>query len=190
MQPISEAYEAEERCFHVAGARILMLPHLAATSCCRCGSILPQQKRSVLICSKPVDQRQHHCDGCKYGGGVDRRHAAVARCLADVIHSHSCTNSHPRREQWKHARMDLVFHLNGSVTNLDVSIVAPFSCNPSLVAAASTRPGHMARGLRRPNLTDIHTATVSLSSLRLLSLDCWKDYVDGCVHMCLFLKRT
>ena len=21
-------------------------------------------------------------------------------------------------------------------------------------------------------------------------LMCWKDYVDGCVHMCLFLKRT
>ena len=27
----------------------------------------------------------------------------------------------------------------------DVSIVAPFSCNPSLVSAASTKPGHMAK---------------------------------------------
>ena len=41
--------------------------------------------------------------------------------------------------------MDLVFNLNGSVTYLDVSIVAPFSCNPSLVSAASTRLGHMAK---------------------------------------------
>ena len=41
--------------------------------------------------------------------------------------------------------MDLVFNLNCSVTYLDVSIVAPFSCNPSLVSAASTRPGHMAK---------------------------------------------
>ena len=41
--------------------------------------------------------------------------------------------------------MDLVFNLNGSVTYLDVSIVAPFSCKPSLVAAASTRPRHMAK---------------------------------------------
>ena len=34
--------------------------------------------------------------------------------------------------QTEHARMDLVFNLNGSITYLDVSIVAPFSCNPSL----------------------------------------------------------
>ena len=45
----------------------------------------------------------------------------------------------------EHARMDLVFNLNGSATYLDVSIAALFSCNPSLVAAASTRPGHMAK---------------------------------------------
>ena len=41
--------------------------------------------------------------------------------------------------------MDLVFNLHGSITYLDVSIVAPFSCNPSLVAAASTKPGLMAK---------------------------------------------
>ena len=41
--------------------------------------------------------------------------------------------------------MDLVFNLNGSVTYLDVSIVAPFSCNPSLVSAASTKPSLMAK---------------------------------------------
>ena len=41
--------------------------------------------------------------------------------------------------------MDLVFNLTGSVTYLDVSIVAPFSCNPSLVSAASTRPGLVAK---------------------------------------------
>ena len=47
--------------------------------------------------------------------------------------------------QTEHARMDLVFNLNGSVTYLDVSIVAPFSCSPSLVSAASTKPGLMAK---------------------------------------------
>ena len=47
--------------------------------------------------------------------------------------------------QTEHARMDLVFNLIGSVTYLDVSIVAPFSCNPSLVSAASTKPGLMAK---------------------------------------------
>ena len=43
------------------------------------------------------------------------------------------------------ARMDLVFNLHGSITYLDVSIVAPFSCNPSLASAASTKPGLMAK---------------------------------------------
>ena len=47
--------------------------------------------------------------------------------------------------QREHARTDLVFNLNGPATHLDVSIVPPFSYNPSLVAAASTRPGHMAK---------------------------------------------
>ena len=45
----------------------------------------------------------------------------------------------------EHVRMDLVFNLNGSITYLDVSIVAPFSCSPSLVSAASTKPGLMAK---------------------------------------------
>ena len=47
--------------------------------------------------------------------------------------------------QTEHARMDLVFNLHGSITYLDVSIVASFSCNPSLVSAASTKPGLMAK---------------------------------------------
>ena len=47
--------------------------------------------------------------------------------------------------QTKHARMDLVFNHNGSTTYLDVAIVFPFSGSPALIAAASTRPGHMAK---------------------------------------------
>ena len=89
-----------------------------------------------------VDTQQHHCYGCRLGEGVDRRHTAVARCLADAIHSHSGTKVFIEQEvhaltrvgngQREHARMDLVVNLNGSVTHLDVSIAAPFSCNPSL----------------------------------------------------------
>ena len=45
--------------------------------------------------------------------------------------------------QTEHARMDLVFNLDGSVTYLNVPIVAPFSCNPSLVSAASSKHGFM-----------------------------------------------
>ena len=50
----------------------------------------PKQKSAAgVICNKPVDPQQHHCYGCRYGGGVDRRRAAVGRCLVDVVQSHS-----------------------------------------------------------------------------------------------------
>ena len=129
-----------------------------------------------MISNKPVDPQQHHCSGCRYGGGVDRRHAAVGRCLADVIQSHSGVKVFIEQEvpaltrvvngQTEHARMDLVFNLNGSVTYLDISIVAPFSCNPSLVSAASTKPGLVAKRAERTNLTYIHTSSSFFSSSR------------------------
>ena len=102
-----------------------------------------------------MDPKQHHCCGCRCGGGVDRRHEAVGRCLADVIQSYSGVKVFIDQEvpalpravngRTEHARMDLVLNLNGSVTYLDVSIVAPFPCSPSLVSAASTKPGLMAK---------------------------------------------
>ena len=129
-----------------------MLPHPAAANPADVVQFCPNESAAGVIC---VDPKQHHCCGCRYGGGVDRRHAAVARCLADVIQSHSVAKVFVEQEvpaltrvvngQTEHARMDLFFNLNGSVTYLDVSIVAPFSCNPSLVSAASTKPGLTAK---------------------------------------------
>ena len=122
---------------------------------CRRGTVLLQKSAAGAICNKPLDPKLHHCYGCRYGGGVDRRHAALARCLADIIHSHSGVKVFIEQEvlaltrvvngQTEHVRTDPVFNLNGSITYLGVSIVAPFSCNPSLVSAASTKPGLMAK---------------------------------------------
>ena len=155
MQPRSEAYEIEDRCFRVSVARRLMLPHPVAANPADVVQFCPNKSAAGVICNKPLDPEQHHCYGCRYGGGVDRRHAALARCLADIIHSHSGVKVFIEQEvpaltrvvngQTEHARMDLVFNLHGSITYLDVSIVAPFSCNPSLVSAASTKPGLMAK---------------------------------------------
>ena len=155
MQPSSEAYEIEDRCFRVSVARRLMLPHPVAANPADVVQFCPNKSAAGVICNKPLDPKQHHCYGCRYGGGVDRRHAALARCLADIIHSHSGVKVFIEQEvpalarvvngQTEHARMDLVFNLHGSITYLDVSIVAPFSCNPSLVSAASTKPGLMAK---------------------------------------------
>ena len=155
MQARSEAYEIEDRCFRVSVARRLMLPHPVAANPADVVQFCPNKSAAGVICNKPLDPKQHHCYGCRYGGGVDRRHAALARCLADIIHSHSGVKVFIEQEvpaltrvvngQTEHARMDLVFNLNGSITYLDVSIVAPFSCNPSLVSAASTKPGLKAK---------------------------------------------
>ena len=165
MQPSSEAYEAENRCFRVSVARRLMLPHPAAPNAAELVQFCPNKSAAGVICNKPVDPQQHHCYGCRYGGGVDRRHAAVGRCLADVIQSHSGAKVFIEQEvpaltrvvngQTERARMDIVFNLNGSVTYLDVSIVAPFSCNPSLVSAASTKPGLVAKRAEK-NKFDIY----------------------------------
>ena len=162
MQPSSEAYEAEDRCFRVSVARRLMLPHPAVPNAAGVVQFCPNKSAVGVICNNPVDPQQHHCYGCRYGGGVDRRHAAVWRCLADVIQSHSGAKVFIEQEvpaltrvvngQTEHARMGLVFNLNGSVTYLDVSIVAPFSGNPSLVSAASTKPELMAKKSREEQI--------------------------------------
>ena len=82
LQPNSEAYEAEDRCFRVSAARRLMLPHPAA----------PDPSGVVLACTT----KSAAC-ACRCGSGVDRRHAAVASCLADVIHTTAprCTLNSP-----------------------------------------------------------------------------------------------
>ena len=155
MQPSSESSEIEDRCFRVSVARRLMMPHPAAANPADVVQFCHNKSAAGVICNKPLDPKQHHCYGCRYGGGVDRRHAALARCLADIIQSHSGVKVFIEHEvpaltrvvngQTEHARMDLVFNLNGSITHLDVCIVAPFSCNPSLVSIASTKPGFMAK---------------------------------------------
>ena len=91
LQPNSEAYEAEDRCFRVSMDRRLMLPHPAAPDPSGVAPICTNKSATGQTCGKPVDAQQHHCYGCRYGGGVDRKRAAVARCLADVIHTHSGT---------------------------------------------------------------------------------------------------
>ena len=120
-----------------------MLPHPVAANPADVVQFCPNKSAAGVICNKPLDPKLHHCYGCRYGGGVDRRHAALVRCLADIIQSHSGVRVFI--EQEVPALTRIVFDLHGSITYLDVSIVAPFSCNPSLVAAASTKPGLMAK---------------------------------------------
>ena len=130
-----------------------------------------------MICNKPVDPQQHHCYGCRYGGGVDRRDAAVGRCLANVIQSHSGEKVFIEQEvpaltrvvngQSEHARMDLVFNLNWFGYSI-------WMC-PLLLPSLAIRPWSQQpaqnqdlwpKERKRPNSTDIHTSTSFLSSSR------------------------
>ena len=146
-----------------------MLAHPAAANAADVVRTCPNKSKAGQICSKPADLQQHHCYGCRYGGGVDRRRAAVARYLADVLHSHSGPKVYIKQAvpaltrtvngQREHARTDLVFNLNGSITYLDVAIVALFQATwPSLLQPAPAQVT-WPRDLKRPNLTNIHTST-------------------------------
>ena len=68
-----------DRGFRVSVVRRLMLPHPAASNAVDVVQSCAKKSAAGLICNKPVDLHLHHCSGCWYGGGVDRRHAAVAR---------------------------------------------------------------------------------------------------------------
>ena len=88
------------------------------------------------------------------------RHDAVVRCLADLVQK--IGGKQTRVEQWiptmqrtnargerECARLDVVFLDNGQPTYLDVAIVAPFSTDPGMLAAAAVKPGYMARRAER-----------------------------------------
>ena len=73
---------------------------------------------------------------------------------------------------------------------------APFSCNPVLIAAATIRPGHMAKRAKKSNLTDIHTSTLSLSWTtrqkihKLLHAKCQQPSTSHSGHLVSPPKRT
>ena len=155
-QPNSEAYEADDRCFQVSHARRLMLPQPAASHSANISPTCPNVSAAKRISACPIDDYQLHCTTCKSGGGVDQRHSALARCLADLITTHTCTKAHVEQfipglahtnqhGQIELAGMDIVVALRGVTYYIDTAIVSPFSSNASLMTAASARPGYMAK---------------------------------------------
>ena len=55
MQPRSEAYEIEDRCFRVSVARRLMLPHPVAANPADVVQFCPNKSAAGVICNKPLD---------------------------------------------------------------------------------------------------------------------------------------
>ena len=155
-QPSSEAYEADDRCFRVSLARRLMLPHSAASHAANISPTCPNVSAAKRTCACLIDDYQLLCMICKSGGGVDQRHSALARCLADLITTHTGTEAYIEQSlpwlthtnsngQTEMARMDIVVALHGITYYIDTAIVSPFSSNMSLMTGASARPCYMAK---------------------------------------------
>ena len=96
-QPNSEAYEADDRCFQVSLARRLMLVHPAASHPTNISPTCPNVSAAKRTCACPIDPHQLHCMTCRSGGGVDQRHSALARCLADLSTAHTGTKAYIER---------------------------------------------------------------------------------------------
>ena len=153
----SEAYEADDICFQVLMALRLMLAHPAAALATNISPTCPNVSATKRVCTRPIGTHQLHCIVCKSGGGVDQRHSVLARCLADLITTHTGAKVHieqtipglPREPhhgaQPAGARTDIVFNLHGQTHYIDTAVVTPFSANVGLIAAESTRPGYMAK---------------------------------------------
>ena len=93
---------------------------------------------------------------CKCGGGVDQRHSALARCLADLITTHTGIKAYIEQSipgiaqptqpgRTEGSRMDTVVELRSITYYIDTAIVTPFSSIARLISAASARPGYMAK---------------------------------------------
>ena len=175
-QPSSESYEADDRCFRVSLARRLMLPHPATNHPANISATCPSVSAAKRTCACTIDDYQLHCMICKSGGGVDQRHSALARYLADLITTHTGIKAHIEQSipgltnikqngQTELARMDIVEALRGITYYIDTAIFSPFSSSVSLMTAASARPGYMAKREEKKNSTDTSVSTCPHSSL-------------------------
>ena len=153
-----------------------MLPHPAAPNAADVVQFCPNKSVAGVICNKPVDPQQHHCYGCRYGGSVDRRHAAVGRCIADVIQSQTGVKETTN----KRYLLSLVLSTDGLNTlgwilSLTSTVQSRIGMCPLLLPSLAIRPwsqqpaqnqGLLPKERKRTNSTDIHTSISFLSSSR------------------------
>ena len=153
-----------------------MLPHLAATNAADVVQSCPSKSAVGVTCNKPVDPQQHYCCGCRYGGGVDRRHAAVGRCFADVIQSHIGTKVLLNMKYLLSPVLSTdKLNTLGWILSLTSKVQSRIWMCPLLLLSLAVRPWFLQsaqnqdiwpKERKRTNWTDIHTSTSSLSSSR------------------------
>ena len=119
-------------------------------------SCLRTQRRRSQPTSHPRAPTSHGCTSASLHSmqewsGVDQRHSALARCLADLVTTHTGATVYieqtipglPREPhpgaQPERARMNIVFNLHGLTYCTDTAVVTPFSSNAGLISADSAR---------------------------------------------------
>ena len=99
MQPSSEAYEVEDRCFRVSVARRLMLPHPAVADPADVVQFCPNKSAAGYMCNKPLDPQQRRPQACSSGAMSRRRHTITQ--WRQCIHRTGSTCSHTCCQQSK-----------------------------------------------------------------------------------------
>ena len=156
-----------------------MLVHPAASDPTNISLTCPNVSAAKRKCACPMNSHQLHCMTCKSGGGVHQRHSALARCLEDLITTHTGPRFTSNKvsqvfhalpslcAQAEGARMDVVFDVLGSTYYIGTDVVTSFSSNAGLISpppavAQVTWPN----AKRRENVTDTPVSAWSHSSSR------------------------
>ena len=154
-KPSSEAYEVEDRCFRVSVARRLILPHPVAANPADVVQFAPTKVRQVSFATNLLIRNsiivmvagmeevltadmQHWRDALRisFNRTVGSKYLLNKKYLPLLVLSMDRLNT-------------LGWILSSTLTVqsciwTSLSLL-PFSCNPSLVSAASTKPGFMAK---------------------------------------------
>ena len=106
-------------------------------------------------CNRALDPQCVHARLCRFGGAVIRRHDAVVKALARVIHNVTGAKTHLERRDTELARifkgkvqqgqMDIIVVQYGSTTRyIDVTVVSPVTADHHFVIESANKPGHAA----------------------------------------------
>ena len=148
MQPRSEAYEAEDRCFRVLVARRLILPHPAAfnaqTKVRRVSSATNQWMRNSIIATAVGAEEVLTAGLHLWGDALQTSftHTVAPRCSSNRKYLPSPVFSTDRLNM-----LGWVLSLTSTARSRMwmCLLLLLFSCNPSLVSAANTKPGLMVK---------------------------------------------
>ena len=179
MQPRSEAYEIEDRCFRVSVARRLMLPHPVAANPADVVQFCPNKSVARVFCNKPLDPKLHNATdaGMKVVLTADMQHWPD---VLQISFSHTVGSKFLLNKKYLPSLVLLMDKLNelGWTLSLISMVQSHIWTSLSLLPSLAIRLWLLLpvqnqvlrqRERKRPSLTGIHTSILSRSFLRQLA---------------------